>query len=635
MLIAIMIFSYSSCVDSDDESPTDATPKPSSTSDSANNQGDKATSSNSSSNSNASSESEENMPSIKDGYITIGGDKHYRVIYETGYLSSANKLLGYLNNFDKESTYTASSDTVIDDGSPEILIGLTNREASTTAMSNLSTYLDFSIIVADNKIAIYASTQSRIDEAIEYFASVLTFDKNGMLAYPTSEPYLEVYKSYPYANLRIAGVDINKFSIVIPLNATAKEKSVADTLSCWIAENSGYKPSITFDSVASKEYEIIIGNAERDECAEYASYDSQGIICSAFIKNKRLMIYSTVSGSYNLAINAFINNIEYAKGDLSTLDVKYKKADEEQGGEQENPTPTPDPTPTPTPDPTPKKAIFIGNSFIYWGGCVTFITNDDANESIRASGGDKGYFNEICKANGWSVDVYNYTYGGQNLEWIYKNKLKNKSSEFFNSFDYVFISEAGQNKSDFVSTVTKVANLFKNAEEIVYLAHEYTFSQNATYIINSLDDLASRGYKIVAWGELVNDVYSGKVSVPNATLSYNKNTFIKNASTSEKMNSNAAVISISGYGDSFHQNPLSGYITAQMCFSAISGESAVGQKYDFCWDKTIAPQYDLQNFLTYQYGKNQTSNFIEVFNSPSDMLGIQKLMDEYMAKYNK
>jgi hypothetical protein len=209
------------------------------------------------------------------------------------------------------------------------------------------------------------------------------------------------------------------------------------------------------------------------------------------------------------------------------------------------------------------------------------------------------------------------------------------ASSFLDSFDYVFISEAGENQASFKSTINKVAALFKNAEEIVYLAHEYTFSTEANYIINSLPELAKDGIKIVAWGELVNDVYNGKIKVPNATLKYNKNTFIKNASSSEKMDPNAAVISISGYGDSHHQNPLSGYITAQMCFSAITGISAVGQKYDFCWDKTIAPQYDLQNFLTYQYGKRQTSNFIDVFHSSSDMLGLQSLMDQYMAKYNK
>ena len=100
------------------------------------------------------------------------------------------------------------------------------------------------------------------------------------------------------------------------------------------------------------------------------------------------------------------------------------------------------------------------------------------------------------------------------------------------------------------------------------------------------------------------------------------------------MPENAAVTSISGQGDTYHQNPLSGYITAQMCFAAISGSLCEGQKYDFCWDKTIAPQYDLQNFVECQYNNNQTTNFVEIFNSPADMLGIQKLMDKYINQYN-
>ena len=287
-----------------------------------------------------------------------------------------------------------------------------------------------------------------------------------------------------------------------------------------------------------------------------------------------------------------------------------------------------------TPAGEAKKAIFVGNSFIYWGGCVTFVTNDEANDPLRLEGGDKGYFNEICKANGLNIDVYNYTYGGKNLNWIYENKLKNLPQSFLDDIDYVFISEAGENSSSFKDSFYKVADLFKNAEEVAYLVHAYTYSSNATHIINALPELADTGVLIVNWGELVTDVYRGEVAVPGATQTYTKNTFIKNMASSEMMDENAAVTSISGKGDNYHQNPLSGYITAQMCFSAITYELAEGQRYDFCWDKTIAPQYDLENFLTYQYGKNQTSNFIEVFNSPSDMLGLQILMDQYFEKYN-
>ena len=71
-----------------------------------------------------------------------------------------------------------------------------------------------------------------------------------------------------------------------------------------------------------------------------------------------------------------------------------------------------------------------------------------------------------------------------------------------------------------------------------------------------------------------------------------------------------------------------------MCFASISGSLCEGQKYDFCWDKTIAPQNDFQNFIECQYNNGETTNFDKIFNSPADMLGIQKLMDQYVNKYN-
>ena len=547
----------------------------------------------------------------KSSFIPIAGDTPYKIIYGNGYSEQANTLLGFLKSFDKATPYTASADTESENTTPEILLGLTNREESVKAKSELETYLDFSISVTDKKIIIFANTAERLDAAIEYFVSQLTYNNEGLLSYPTAEPYVKNYNKYTYKNLSIAGEAIKTFSIIIPEKATDKEKKAANDIAEWIALNSGQVLAVVTDTTPPTDNEIIIGKASRTECAEYSADAAEKIFHSLTLKNKKLLIFAGNTGSYDTAIKVLTNSIKSDKGALTSLNIK-EEASSFSG----------------------KKAIFIGNSFIYWGGCVTFITNDDANDAIRAAGGDKGYFNEVCKANNITIDVYNYTYGGKNLDWIYSNKLLELPNEFLNDIDYVFISEAGQNSSSFKNSVTRVASLFKNAEEIVYLAHANTFSSEASYIINALPELAQKGYKIVAWGELVYDVYKGTVAVPNATLTYNKNTFIKNASGSEKMDQNAAVISISGYGDDFHQNPLSGYITAQMCFSAITGASAIGQKYEFCWDKTIAPQYDLENFLTYQYGKGQTSNFIEVFNSKPDMLGLQTLMDQYMKKYN-
>lgn len=84
--------------------------------------------------------------------------------------------------------------------------------------------------------------------------------------------------------------------------------------------------------------------------------------------------------------------------------------------------------------------------------------------------------------------------------------------------------------------------------------------------------------------------------------------------------------------DGYHPNILTGYITALMTYCAITGKSAVGQDYAFCSDATIDTNYDFSRFIRfyYSYG-NAVTNFPAVFDSESDMLGIQKLIDKYIA----
>ena len=532
-----------------------------------------------------------------------------KIIYGSEYSAQATKLLGYLKALDSKNTYTTSADTAKDNGSPEILLGLTNRDLSKQVKDALPTYLDYTIAVSGSKIAIFANTAERLEAAIEYFAATLKKDERGALIYSGGDLYTSSYTAYKYTNLKIANVQIKNFSIVIPANATQREQNAATAVQEWIASSTGILLSIVPDTSSPKTNEIIIGKANRTECSVYSTSEGQKIVDSAILKDKKVLLYANTLGSYDDAIKAFSDQISAAGGKLTTLNV-IDNTNKFSG----------------------KKAIFIGNSFIYWGGCVTFVTNDEYNEPLRYAGGDKGYFNEVCKANGVDMTVYNYTYGAKNLDWIYNNRLKSLSSTFLDDIDYVFISEAGENNSSIVSTVENISALFTKAEQIVYLAHENNFSSNHTNIINALPTFSQKGIKIVAWGKLVMDVYKGNVKVPNATQSYNKNSFVKNSTGT--MSSAAAVTRVNFEGDSFHQNPLAGYITAQMCFSAITGASAVGQKYSFCWDKTIAPQYDLQNFVTHQYNNGQTTNFVEIFNSPSDMLGLQTLMDQYMDKYN-
>jgi hypothetical protein len=127
------------------------------------------------------------------------------------------------------------------------------------------------------------------------------------------------------------------------------------------------------------------------------------------------------------------------------------------------------------------------------------------------------------------------------------------------------------------------------------------------------------GIDIVVWGKLVDDVIDGRVSVPGATVTYKKNSFIKNK------------------GDSYHPNPLAGYITAQMAYCALTGKTAVGQMPNlYAIGDTLKYGKSAVGYKAYistHYNSSSNTNFKAIMNSKSDIEGLQKLMDKYLAKW--
>ena len=108
-------------------------------------------------------------------------------------------------------------------------------------------------------------------------------------------------------------------------------------------------------------------------------------------------------------------------------------------------------------------------------------------------------------------------------------------------------------------------------------------------------------------------ILNGSVTVPGAKQTYDKNSFIVK--------------------DGHHPNMLTGYITTLAAYCAITGESAVGQSYDYYFDASLAPTIDIPGYVDYYYVNGDAdSNFPEIFASPDDMKGLQQLLDEYMAK---
>lgn len=273
-----------------------------------------------------------------------------------------------------------------------------------------------------------------------------------------------------------------------------------------------------------------------------------------------------------------------------------------------------------------KKIIFIGNSFTYYGKCV--LRKDYSQLSLSERINDHGYFYELCRENGMDVSVTNWTFGAHALRDSMghccgakracsgADHLSYLTDRFY---DYVVFQEGSGGGDDFMEICEKIIRLFKSENpntKFVALSHTSNVFRNRTPILKNLYELEKRGVTVVDWGTLVCDIISGAAAVPGAGQTYTKNEFIVCQSEA----------------DGYHPNPLTGYITALMTFSALTGKSAVGQPYAFCGDTSVNGKYDFGAFINAHYTYNgAVTKFPEIFKSESDMQGIQMLVDRYIA----
>ncbi|MBR7166000.1 MAG: hypothetical protein IKD18_06950 [Clostridia bacterium] len=272
-----------------------------------------------------------------------------------------------------------------------------------------------------------------------------------------------------------------------------------------------------------------------------------------------------------------------------------------------------------------KKVIFIGNSYTYYGKTVLEKSQKILHQSPRNN--DKGYFYQLCKANGAEVSVTNWTFGGHSFDSLFETCVANRGCDGVDhkkylvdrNYDYVIMQEGSVSAEapDIVGKVEAIMNLFKEVNpntKFVFLVQSQAHIQGYKWRPN-LKELEAKGVIIVDWGAVVYDVMEGNVAVPGAKQTYNKNSFIVCKSAK----------------DGYHPNMLAGYITTLMTYCAITGESPVGQDYSFCTNSEINAAFHVPIFVNTLYTyKNATTNFPDVFESPSDMTGLQTLVGKYL-----
>ena len=280
-----------------------------------------------------------------------------------------------------------------------------------------------------------------------------------------------------------------------------------------------------------------------------------------------------------------------------------------------------------------KKVIFIGNSYTYYGRTVMEKSQSYLLQESRKN--DHGYFYQLCKANGAEVEVTNWTFGGHGLKNLFSGNCTadrgcdgedHKAYLTDRYYDYVVIQpgSGAASSANFLADMETVMSFFREANPNVKFMVLVPYSAYgsignvgtlAKEFLDGLKVVAEMGVGVIDWGGMIIDLVNGVTSVPDSGFEYVKNTFVISKSAS----------------DGYHPNQFSGYITTQMLYSAITGEAALGQSYDFCLNPSTK-SLKFENYVAkyYTYG-DTTTNYPEIFASESEMAGIQALIDAHLA----
>ena len=277
-----------------------------------------------------------------------------------------------------------------------------------------------------------------------------------------------------------------------------------------------------------------------------------------------------------------------------------------------------------------KRILFVGNSYTYYGRVVINQGYDVLTQKERTD--NRGMFYYMCKEKGIDVEVTNWVFGGHDLTDTLGHCCTMTETSCAGvdhlsyltdpNFDYVCLQPYFEDEytGDMVSHLQPMMDFFRAANpdvKFLLLVPHMTFVRNFDWR-NDFAALADVGVTICNWGGMLDDIVNKRVEVPGGTQQYFFGSFV--ISQNEK--------------DGHHQNLLVGYLTAQMVYCAITGESAVGQPYTVADDSSLHPEFDMEAYQEKYYTYEPITNFVDIYRSESDMNGLQQLIDRYLAQYN-
>lgn len=267
-----------------------------------------------------------------------------------------------------------------------------------------------------------------------------------------------------------------------------------------------------------------------------------------------------------------------------------------------------------------KRVMFAGNSMLYYGEVVI---NTNGSPTSK-----KGIFEKVAESFGDKVAVTNFTYGSagffdgrskastdglpanmsnygiyQLMTTLHPNYYGNPDGKTMDSFydqDFVIFQQRGAHVADTYAQLGKLAKLFPPKTKFAVMITHYDIAEKANNLA-ALKKTQADGWIILPWGELVSDLWNGKVS--GMGYKYTRRDFVITK-------------------DNQHPNYLTGYIEALMTYCALTGNSAVGADYSF-----------VSRSLGYYTGGAAETQFVTVLGDTAEMERLQKLTDERLAAY--
>ena len=258
-------------------------------------------------------------------YVVLGEYEvaNYRIVYEKGLTSAVVQKLN--TNLETLKNKTGIIMEAIDDealpapdGKPEILIGETNREESKLASAKLRSgeyTIDYNkstgsvVIAGGGAAAISTAMNTFFNEGIDankrYLAIPSTFHK-------------EKFLNFPIQSVLIDGVPIQEYAIVYPKDADIVTKYAAQNLVDYIKTNMGVKMTMSPDSKAEKQYEILIGATKRSASKISTSMkDGQYVLMK---KDDKIVMQG--NGIYvGAAVGAFVSKNLPSNGNKKQIEI--------------------------------------------------------------------------------------------------------------------------------------------------------------------------------------------------------------------------------------------------------------------------------------------------------------------------